>query len=282
MRRILLMLLMTLMSTVAFATGQASDVIYIDGQRWWLMGRLTHALDSVHYYKLLHLLPEPREESTANWDGHIGYWSLEGDLLLLDSIVVKVYEDSTYNESHEMSLPQSTMREVFGDYYRNGRIEATFVTADNIRATQGKRIFYEHAGWNRHYETELVLNVEQGRVVERTLYHNRIMVNGLYFDDWDFEEWDKFSEGFYPVIRRYHELDTVNKVYFFVNNCKADSLGHIIDIDVKVAYKDHPDVLPMLAEEFRQYLMSLHPWRVMRINGEYVAIWGSWSIPFKL
>lgn len=265
----------------ASATGQASDVIYIDGQQWWLMGRLTHALDSVHYYRLMGLLPDHTVESTGNWDGHIGYWSLDGDKLILDSVVVEVYEDTTDMEFHKMSLPQSTMREVFGEYYRNGKIEATFVTASNIRAVQGEMIFYEHAGWNRNHETELVFNVERGRVTERNLYHNHVVVDGFSFDDVDDEEWLKFKEGLYPVIREFHELDTVDRFYIVISRWNFDTLGNMTDAEIKVHYWQHMDVLPELALRIKQYLMAIHPWKLWYINGEYRPLGRGWSISFR-
>lgn len=281
MRRFFLLWMLALAPVVASATGQASDIIYIDGQQWRLMGRLTHALDSVRFFKLDALLPELRSHSTANWDGYIGYWSLDGDLLVLDSIVVEVYEDSTYKESHDESLPQSTMREVFGDYYRNGRIEATFVSANNIRAAQGEMIFYEHMGWNRNYETELVFNVVQGQVTKRNLYHNRVVVDGFSFDDLSIEEWNRFKEGFYPVIRGFHALDTVDKFYVMINGWEFDSIGNMTDVDIKVHYFQHMDVLPDLALSFKQYLMAIHPWKLWYINGEYRSLSRGWSIPFR-
>lgn len=281
MRRILLLLMLTLAPVMVSATGQASDIIYIDGQQWWLTGRLTHALDSVRFFKLDALLPELRSHSTANWDGHIGYWSLDGDLLVLDSIVVEVYEDSTYKKSHEMSLHQSTMREVFGDYYRNGRIEATFVTWEKIRVTQGQRIYYEHSFWDRFYETEMILKVEQGRVLERTLYHNRVAVEGFYFDEDDFEKQAVFKAGFAPVLRKYQELDNVDRIFFPISQWTFDTLGNMTDVEVKAKCRGHEDIQPLLAAEFKQYLMSIRPWRLWYLNGEYTPISRAWNIPFR-
>lgn len=281
MRRILLLLMLTLAPVMVSATRQASDIIYIDGQQWWLTGRLTHALDSVRFFKLDALLPELRSHSTANWDGHIGYWSLDGDLLVLDSIVVEVYEDSTYKKSHEMSLHQSTMREVFGDYYRNGRIEATFVTWEKIRVTQGQRIYYEHSFWDRFYETEMILKVEQGRVLERTLCHNRVAVEGFYFDEDDFEKQAVFKAGFAPVLRKYQELDNVDRIFFSISQWTFDTLGNMTDVEVKAKCRGHEDIQPLLAAEFKQYLMSIRPWRLWYLNGEYTPISRAWNIPFR-
>ncbi len=279
--KVLLLMLLALAPVVASATGQAADIIYIDGQQWWLMGRAVTFLDSAHYDILVSHLPENRSQSTANWDGYIGYWSLDGDILILDSVVCEVYNDYEHKEYHEESLPKEVMQEVFGNYYHNGRIEATFVTWENIRVTQGQRLYYEHSGWERFYETELILKVEQGRVVNRTLYHNRVVVDGFCFDDLSFEGLDKFREEFAPVLRKYHELDTVGKVYFSMNHWTIDTLGNMTDVEVKAICRCHEDILPQLAMEFKQYILNIRPWKIWYINGEYTHIYRGWNIPFR-
>lgn len=270
--------LFTLASTVAFATGQASDVIYIDGQRWMLLGRPV-GYDSVLYSRVVAALPEERSQSTANWDGFLGYWSLDGDRLILDSVTFDVPEDGDYDE---YALNEAVMHEVFGNYYRGGRIVATWVTGV-LRVAQGEMLLYQHDGWVRHYETEMLLEVEQGRVAKRTLHHNRMVVDGLCLDEYKNDtQWAAFRDGFLPILRQHRELDTVDKVYFMLRNCVADSLGHITDIDVQVRYRGRKDNVTEVAEEFKQYIMSFYPWRVMRINGEYIAIWHSWTFPIRL
>lgn len=272
-------------STVAFATGQAADVIYIDGQKWWLMGRPVGA-DSILYVNLQARLPELVQESTGNWDRFVGCWSLDGEWLVLDSIVCTVYEDSTYKKDYEMSLSSATMREVFGNYYRNGKIVATWLTG-TIRLTQGKRILYEHTGWNRHYETEVMLEVKEGRVVGRTLYRNRMVVDGFYFDeDAPSEKWYEFKKGFLPVIEKYHVFDTLSVIGIHVSRGVVDSLGNMTDVEVKVLYSNYmnnpmPELTDALVREFKQYLMSIRPWRVWYLNGEYTSLWQGWMIPFR-
>ena len=274
----LLTALFTLASTVAFATGQAGDVIYIDGQEWVLLGRPV-GYDSVLYSRVVAALPGERSQSTANWDGFQGYWSLDGDRLILDSVVVEVPGDVYYKE---YALRQEVMREVFGDYYRGGRIVAAWVTGV-LRVAQGKMLLYQHDAWVRHYETEMLLEVEQGSVAKRTLYHNRMVVDGLSLDEnTNDTQWEAFTDGFLPILRQHRELDTVDKVYFVLRNCVADSLGHITDIDVEVRYKGRRENVTEVAEEFRQYMMNFYPWRTMLINGEYIAIWRSWMFNIRL
>ncbi len=275
MKRAVLLLLLALVPTMACATGQEGDIIYIDGQRWQLLGRPVGG-DSVLYANVVASLPEERIESTANWDGFLGYWTLEGDMLILDSVTYE--EDDPWRD---VALSQAVMRNIFADYYVDGKIVAQWITGE-LRVAHGDVLLYEHGGWFRHYETEMFLELTQGRVSNRRLYHNCMVVDGLVLGNMSDSQMEDFRAGFLPTLRKYHELDTVNRVYFIVDNCKADSLGHILDIDVKVACNGHPDALPELAEEFKQFLISIHPWRTIRINGEYVAIWHGWSIPFKL
>lgn len=285
MKRLLLLLLMALAPMMVFATGQASDIVYIDGQRWWLMGRPVGA-DSILYVNLQARLPELVQESTGNWDRFVGCWSLDGEWLVLDSIVCTVYEDSTYMKYYEMSLSTETMREVFGNYYRDGKIVATWLT-DTIRLTRGKRIFYEHTGWNRHYETEMMLEVSEGRVVGRTLYRNRMVVDGFYFDeDAPPEKWSEFKKGFLPVIEKYHVFDTLSVIGIYVSRGVVDSLGNMTDVKVEVMYSNYksnpmPELTDALVREFKQYLMSIRPWRVWYLNGEYTSLWQGWIIPFR-
>jgi hypothetical protein len=278
MKRTVFLLLLSLSPIIASATGQASDIIYIDGQQWRLMGRAVYCLDSARYSKLTALLPDYRSLPSSNWDGYLVYWSLDGDLLVLDSVVYDVYENKVWRQE---SLPLEAMREVFGDYYRNGRIVASFVTWDKMRVAQGQQIYYEHDAWNRYYETEMILKVEQGRVLERTLYHNRVVVDGFYFEDGNFEKFDSFKAGFAPVLRKYHELDSVNKVFFTIRYWSFDSLGNMTAVEVAAICRGHENIMPQLALEFKQYLMSIHPWKVLYINGEYLPIGRAWSIPFS-
>ena len=279
MKRLAFLLLLLLASIIASATGQASDIIYIDGQQWRLMGRAVYCLDSVRYSKLTALLPEHRSQATSNWDGYLGYWSLDGDLLVLDSVVYDVYENKFWRQE---SLPLEAMREVFGDYYRNGRIEASFVTWDRMRVAQGQQIYYEHDAWNRYYETEMILKVEQGRVVERTLYHNRVAMEGFNFEDlYDNEKDKEFKIGFAPVLRKYPELDKVDRIYFSLSNWYFDTLGNMTDVEVKAFCRGHEDIQPQLAAEFKHYLKSIRPWKIWYINGAYTHIYRGWTIPFR-
>ena len=244
-------MLLMLVPSVAFATGQASHVIYIDGQKWMLLGCPLAELDSAHSARFYSHLPEDRSWSTANWEGFLSYWSVEDDYLVLDSVVYKMSDKNT-KQSWQKVLSQAAMQEALADYCRNGKVVATWVT-HTLRAAQGKLIYYEHDAWERYHETEQHLEVKEGRIVGRKFHHNRVVVDGFDITQGQIEQWDEFQKGFAIILHRHHELDTVDKVYYTLRNCTIDSLGNLTVGEVKVWGKGTQTIADVLVEEFRQY-----------------------------
>ncbi len=274
-------LLLMLVPSVAFATGQASHVIYIDGQKWMLLGCPLAELDSAHSASFYSHLPEDRSWSTANWEGYLSYWSVEDDYLVLDRVVYKMSDKNT-KQSWQKVLSQAAMREALADYCHNGKIVATWVT-HTLRAAQGKLIYYEHDAWERYHETEQHLEVKEGRIVGRKFHHNRVVVDGFDITQGQIEQWDEFQKGFAIILHRHHELDTVDKVYYTLRDCTIDSLGNLTVGEVKVWGKGTQTIADVLVEEFRQYLVEKRPWKVYFINGEYFTpLKHGWSMPISL
>ena len=91
MKKILICIQFLLLTTVAYATGQDSDVIYINGTRWALLDRPV-CRDSLLYHHLKAVLPAESHITTANWDGFTSYWSIEEDVFYLDSIRCEHYD----------------------------------------------------------------------------------------------------------------------------------------------------------------------------------------------
>ena len=134
MKRITLYLLFTVLWASVFATGQQCDIIYVGGQQWFLKGRPI-CCDSLLYKSLNERLPEHRAQSTANWDGFVGYWSVQGGTLFLDSVMVYLIEENLKEKT--VALPDTIMQTVFAKYYSGKRIFASWVTA-NLNIGQGK------------------------------------------------------------------------------------------------------------------------------------------------
>lgn len=280
MKKIVFALIFVTFALSAFATGQESDVAYFNGQKWYLMGRPVE-YDSVLYYSLLKYLPDDRAQSTANWEGFVGYWSVKKGYLVLDSIMVKLMFDGKLVDT---KIQDNVMRKVFAKYfYRNKEIVALWVSG-RIRLAQGKMIYYVHDAWQRNYETELFLNLEKGKITSQKTYHNRIVRDGFHFGYDSVAE--SIREGYVKYLfSKCHQLDTMEgKIYFKVSHFEVDTLGNLLDVSVKQLKStfSHFSKFPNLEQDFKQYLMGLRPWKVYLINGKYGVFSGSWTIPILL
>lgn len=285
MKRILLSVVFCLACLSAFATGQESDVIYYRGQRWWLLARPADA-DSLLSDALAKSLPQDRCKSTANWGGYVGYWSVCGDMLVLDSIGIENLKDG---ECVDATLPKSFIQLVFKAYEDKGIVMARWYSG-TLRLAQGNMIRYEHDGWNRNYETEVVLTVRNGSVVDSIEYHNRIVCEGFDLESLEslslqaLKEWDSLQLGFLPIAKQYPQLNGKERIFFVVSDFSVDPQGNLTDIAKVSCHAQLDEKLEQqLALEFKRYLMNIRPWKVLYIKGKYcIPHPGTWSIPIRL
>ncbi|MBO4373101.1 MAG: hypothetical protein J5826_09235 [Bacteroidales bacterium] len=280
MKKIVLALVFVAFALSVFATGQGSDVAYFNGQKWYLMGRPVER-DSVLYYSLLKYLPDHRSQSTANWEGFVGYWSVKKGYLVLDSIMVQLVVDGKYVDTR---IQNNVMRKVFAKYYYKNKAIVALWVSGSIRLAQGEMIYYVHDAWNRNYETEMYLNLEKGKVTGQKTYHNRIVKEGYHLGYDSVAE--SIREGYVKYLRsKYHQLDTMEgKIYFRVSHFEVDTLGNLLNVSVeqlKSPFVHFPE-FSNLEQSFKQYLMGLRPWKVYLINGKYGVFTGQWVIPILL
>ena len=279
MKRLILCLPLLFLALVAHATGQTGDVILIDGARWELLGSPI-TLDAALYNDLKAVLPEDRPTVTSNWDGFTGYWSIQQDMLYLDSVRCEYYEAKIQGMKGE-SVPSSALLEVFKKYVDGDRIVAGWLSGE-VRVATGKMIYYQHTYFERNYEEEMMLSIDKGKVTGRKEYHNYVV------DGFSFEKLNPNSPNNYNVlnemfplhIERYPELADEERIVFRVKQARVDAKGNLVECEVKVI---RPNDNPLLAAEIAESLKAYHPWRVLFINGEYSTkgIEG-WTVSYPL
>ena len=253
----------------ALATGQESDVIVINGKRWELLGKPIKA-DSVLRTNLLAILPKERSISTANWDGYKAYWSVKSDRLYLDSITVTFFIGRNDVEV-EKRLSDEDMHHVFGKYYEGDVIIARWVTDYIIRAGKGKLLFYVHGGFSRFHKNEQTLKIEQGKVVERHSYHNKVLhKRGFSLGK---VEWPEgFPRQFRLHVNDYPELAGVKSLVVIAKNMKLNKKGRLLDCDVTVRTSGQDEetsrIIEGLSQEMKEKMMKLR-WRTLYLNGNY-------------
>ena len=280
----------------SLATGQDSEVIYIDGEKWQLLGRPINS-DPALVRRLIDVLPENRIKSTANWDGFTACWSINSDkMLCLDSI--QVWMDSR-EESH-VCLSAEDMHEVFNEYFDNGVIMASWYNGD-IRVARGKRLYYEHMGYFRHYEQEQVFKVKDGRITDRETYQNKVVVDGFSLEgltlanqgnvltflktDYSTEPKRQRVKAIIPIS--VGKLPRDSRIIVNVNKIQVDSIGHLVNCEVSVSFRANgisldDDIKARLAQDIKTQLMQIYPWKVLYIQEKYYPDVRACSIPIKI
>ena len=277
MKRLIFCILVATAALSSWATGQRGDVIFIDGERWNLLGGPIQA-DSALSRHLREVLPEDRGWSSDNWKGYIAYWSIRNERLCLDSIQISIYNSETRKENCQC-VPDADMRNVFHDYYNNEDIVATWYTG-RIRVGRGNRVRYEHMGFDRNVEHEQIFTLKEGIVTDCVTYHNEIAVEGFSFRDLDSPRREKeFYEKMHFIDENYPELDPDKvgkdqiKVIFSVSDIQVDTLGNLVDCKVKVprivGLDSDEELNDRIAQDMKAVLMSIRPWKLLKIYGEY-------------
>lgn len=264
MKRFFIFIQFLLLTIAANATAQDSDIIYIDGMRWELLGRPVCA-NSKLYRQLKAVLPTKLSTTSANWDGFTAYWSIKQDMLYLDSIRCEYYDIRTKR------IPADTLFHVFKKYVAGENIVAGWLTG-KIRVGKGEIIYYDYE-FQRHYEEEQVISIKKGKVSKKKEYHNYV-IDGFSFDN--VRDNSELRRLFPIHIENYPELANAKYFYFGFRKAHVDSKGRLVKCKVEA---DNPRLAAELAQLFKAY----HPWKVWYVNGEYRA-YGllGWSIPYFL
>lgn len=273
MKRFFILLSVLALSVGAFATGQEGDVIYINGEKWQLLGKPIES-DSILSCGVNSILPENHSRITSNWSGYTAYWSIKGNQLFLDSILVECYikESRIYNTRR---IPAEDMRRVFKTYYKKKSILATWVDY-NIRAAKGPTVYYEHMGYARNNEYEQIFTLNKGKITDCKSYHNKVAVNGFSFSD--LKNAEEMKAKFPLHIENYPELAGAKRIFFSVKEVQLNTLGQLVDCKVEANIYPMDDdktqkkeIKERLAQEMKDNLMKIFPWKTLYINGEYVS-----------
>ena len=272
MKKTLSCIFAVMLALSSFATPQEANIIFIDGKAWSLFTTEPISEDSALYSKMMASLPKDRTILTLNWNGYISFWSIKKDCLLLDSIQMKFY-DKEKKQLRTECLDKSKMRKLFKGYTKNKGAMAKWFTG-SLRMARGERIREEYLG--AVYEYEILLTVEKGRVTKRNDYQNKVF-DGYSFDHNDLsknQDKDELRALLIPHLEKYPELLHAKQIKFSIKNVTMDASGHITNCSVtaKVDYGDNSEKEHQgIAEDMKQNIMAVHPWKIVYWNGQYVA-----------
>lgn len=289
MKKMIICIYILSVAMSVFATGQDGDVIMIDGEKWSLLAEpINH--DSVLYRQLKAVLPQNNTFVTSNWDGYTAYWSIRNERLCLDSITVLLYNEDT-RQYREECLPETDMQRVFANYRQGNDIVASWVNYD-IRAAKGTKVYYVHSYFERNHEYEQILTVNEGKVTNRQAYHNRVVVDGFSLKGMINDTRDRQGKMVQQIVNEklpmhtenYPELADEKVIFFSVKDIRLDSLGNLVDCQVKatIGRRTRRDS-ETLAQEMKELLKNVRPWKTLFINGEYLPEdRGGFTFPYHI
>lgn len=274
MKRILILLLAVMQTSLLLATGLAGDYIFINGEEWELLDKPLNK-DSAVYANLMKFLPEGWSMSTANWDGYTAYWTVIDGKIYLQKIDVHMYS-SHDNEEYTLVYEADSLRNLFVSYYDGQGILAKWLNGD-VRSGRGTVIRYFHSGFNRNMEEECIMSIYGGTIVNSMLYHN------YKKDGFNLASGQQELEKRFP-FNRFPELKEKG-ISFLMRDFKVSPEGKLLDCHVQARLRgargfleeqQHPYI-----KAYKAVLSDIHPWEVLYINVEYTVAFPSYIMPLK-
>ena len=266
----------------SFATEQAPNVIYIDGEARMLLTEPMRG-DTALYSQMMESLPKDRAILSINWDGYTSFWSIKQESLYLDSIRVR-YHDDIEHWRYEC-LNENKMQSLFKGYSREKGALAKWFTG-TLRVAHGNSIRYLQLVDGRNYEYETLLTIEKGQLAERKDYHNKV-IEGYSFDYDDLKNKNLNLGDIMAMLQlhpeKYPELAHVDLILFTFKDVTMDSTGHITNCTVTAKcrgnnWEEHQGI----AEDMKQAIMTVHPWKMIYLYGKYESYaLDGYNIPYK-
>ncbi len=255
------------------ATGQSGDVILLEGEKWVLMAKPI-GYDSLLCRRMDDFLPENVSRSTGNYSGYIAFWEIRDGYLCLQRVEADVYDEVSKKE-YRLVYEVKELQPLFVAYCQAGEIQARWFSGE-LRAGKGNVVRYVHDGFDRNMETEQVLTVRNGKVLETQTYHNYRRA-GLNLMKAQEEIMCRFPWEQFPEYRG-------ERIIFSISDFQMTEDGRFVDCNVRFIFlrssrekidgRNHP-----LALALKETLKSIYPWEVLFINGKYTVEYRNFTMP---
>lgn len=275
MKKVMMLILLCGVMLTLKATGQSGDVIRLEGEEWVLMAKPIES-DTMLGNRVRAFLPDNISYSTGNYSCYTASWEIRNGYLCLRRIEADVYDEASNKES-TLVYEGKDLQSLFLSYYKDGEIQARWFSG-KLRAGKGDVVRYVHDGFDRNMETEQVLTVRNGKVMETQTYHNYRRA-GLNLTKAYGEIVRRFPWERFPEYRG-------ERFLFSLSDFQTTEDGHFVDCDVRFIFLrtsrkmindgNHP-----LALAFKETLKSIYPWEVLFINGKYTSEYRNLTITLR-
>ena len=173
MKRLINILISLIIPIFGFATGQAGDILIWNGDTLTIFSNPLELRSDIDSLRPKLFGEKDAGINTACWRGYIAEWTIIENEIYLTNIFSCNYDSI-----------KSDLKVVFGSECKNGTVQATWVTG-NILIPKGKLINYVHLGYDSFYETELVLTLKKGKLIEQKEYDNSKSYKSMFPENED-------------------------------------------------------------------------------------------------
>lgn len=142
-------------------TAQTPDILIYEGERLSLFSNPLEA----YYRNEGNPRPPFRSPHTGNWRGYVATWEIDSNTLYLTDITAWLADPSS-----PRGMTEAGLDDLFPGH--SDRVEASWFSGQ-LRVPQGERLQYVHMGYGSVYEQDLILTIQDGKVVHREIVDNR-------------------------------------------------------------------------------------------------------------
>ena len=185
--------------------------------------------------------------TTACWREYQAEWTVINDQLFLTNIYSCCYKDDHV---------KSNLKELFGDHFIDGKVEANWVTG-NLLVSQGKFLFYVYSDYYNVHEGQNELIFKNGKQVATKNYDNSKSRQSEYSKDNE-----KLFSHVYSQIQWEKLPYEDKKVKIFVE-FSANEQGLIDSVKVLKGYDNQ------FNEEAIRVIKTIPEWDIIYIKGEH-------------
>ena len=251
----------------ASATGQEGERLTWNGKSYQM---LTCPLYANPDMKKWHEQREREWGKTSLWRGYIGHWEIENGMLYLCSIWREKGGDISPNEIPELRK-----------YCKNGKCAATWFS-DTLCVVSGKQVFYEHMGFNRHYEHEDFIIVKRGKVMSVKRIDNKSIIKGKIDEPDANKKLTQFLDDLGAQLHKRYPEES-GRIIARVQYSNFDLMMMPTDVDVtflKHAAPTNPQIEKEIKEKLANYILTNQFLPLYYINGEIKKV--AWALPIRI
>jgi len=160
MKKLLVVLAVLLIPHSVFATAQISDQIVYNGEKHSLFSEPLE-----RYFGEKHRRPDELFvfKCTACWRGYVASWEIKENHLYLTKIV----EGTCGADAKEIEIDR-----IFPG--QKAPVKAVWYSG-MLRIPQGKLLRYEHMGYGSTFEKELLLTIQDGKLIDEKMIDNTLL-----------------------------------------------------------------------------------------------------------